>query len=340
MMKKILCAMSGGVDSAAAALLLQREGHDVTGVTMLLSGNETDAADARATCERLGIGHITLDLRAEFVELVERPFCEAYLAGETPNPCVICNKRIKLGRLLEYADENGYDAVATGHYVRRTELEGPTLLRRAADEKKDQSYMLWQLSEKQLSRTVFPLAELTKDEIRALVAKSGLPKSDRPDSQDICFVPDGDYVSFIEKLTGHIPTPGDFVDREGNVLGRHQGNIRYTVGQRKGLGMGFGEPMYVLSRDPIANTVTLGKNDDLFCREITVRGINLSHIASFPARYDVKIRYAHKPCPATVESLDSDRLKITFDEPQRAPAKGQSAVLYLDDLLAGGGFIE
>ncbi len=332
--------MSGGVDSTAAALLLTRDGYDVTGVTLLLSGNETDAADAAATCRSLGIGHITLDLRDEFTELVERPFCEAYLAGETPNPCVICNKRVKLGRLLDHATENGYDAVATGHYVRRVERNGRTLLRRAADEKKDQSYMLWQLSEEQLNRTVFPLAELTKDEIRTLVADAGLPKFDRPDSQDICFVPDGDYVSFIRGLTGHEPTPGDFVDREGNVLGRHQGNIRYTVGQRKGLGMGFGEPMYVLARDPIANTVMLGRNDDLYSREITVRDINISHIASFPARYDVKIRYAHKPCPATVESLGSDRLKITFDEPQRAPAPGQSAVFYLGDLLAGGGFIE
>ncbi len=339
-MKKILCAMSGGVDSAAAALLLSRDGYDVTGVTLLLSGNETDAADAAETCRALGIQHITLDLKKEFVELVERPFCEAYLAGQTPNPCVICNKQIKLGLLLDYALENGYDAVATGHYVRLAEKDGHVILHRAADEKKDQSYMLWQLSEDRLSRAVFPLAELAKDEIRKLVSDAGLPKFDRPDSQDICFVPDGDYVSFIKKLTGHEPTAGDFIDRDGKVIGKHQGNIRYTVGQRKGLGVGFGEPVYVLSRDPAANTVTLGKNDDLFRREIVIHEINLSHIASFPARYDVKIRYAHKPCPATVERLGSDRLKITFDEPQRAPASGQSAVLYLGDLLAGGGYIE
>ncbi len=332
--------MSGGVDSAAAALLLKREGYDVTGVTMLLSGNETDAEDARATCDRIGIEHITLDLKSEFVELVERPFCEAYLAGQTPNPCVICNKRIKLGRLLNYAEENGYDAVATGHYVRLAEIDGHTVLRRAADEKKDQSYMLWQLSEEQLSRAVFPLAELTKDEIRAIAADAALPRSDRPDSQDICFVPDGDYVSFIKALTGHTPAPGDFLDRDGKVIGRHQGNIRYTVGQRKGLGMGFGEPMYVISRDPDSNTVTLGRNDELFRSELIILDIRLSAVASFPAKYDVKIRYAHKPCPALVERIDETHLKLTFDEPQRAPAPGQSAVFYLGDLLAGGGIIE
>ncbi len=332
--------MSGGVDSAAAALLLQKNGHDVTGVTLLLSGNEADAADAAATCEKLGIGHITLDLKNEFTEQVERPFCESYLAGKTPNPCVICNKRIKLGRLLEYAAENGYDAVATGHYARLDKTDGRVILRRAADEKKDQSYMLWQLSESQLARSVFPLAELTKDEIRALVSDCGLPSPDRPDSQDICFIPDGDYASFIEKMTGHVPTPGDFLDREGKVIGRHRGNIRYTVGQRKGLGVGFGEPMYVLSRDPISNTVTLGRNDELFRKEIVICEINLSGIASFPGRYDVKIRYAHRPCPALIERMDEAHLRITFDEPQRAPAPGQSAVFYLGDILAGGGMIE
>ncbi len=332
--------MSGGVDSAAAALLLSRKGYEVTGVTLLLSGNEKDAADAAASCEILGIKHLTLDLRDEFVELVERPFCEAYLAGQTPNPCVICNKRIKLGKLLDYADQNGYDAIATGHYVRRETIDGHTVLRRAADEKKDQSYMLWQLSEEQLSRAVFPLAELTKDEIRDLTRAASLPVFDRHDSQDICFVPDGDYVSFIKKLTGYETSVGDFIDRNGKVIGKHQGNVRYTVGQRKGLGVGFGEPMYVLSRDPKANTVTLGRDSELYRQEIVIRDINVFSITKLPARCDVKIRYAHKPCPALVERIDETHLKITFDEPQRAPARGQSAVLYLGDLLAGGGFIE
>lgn len=339
-MKKILCAMSGGVDSAAAALLLKRDGYDVTGVTMLLSGNEKDAEDAASTCRAIGIEHITLDLRKEFEELVERPFCESYLKGETPNPCIICNKRIKLGKLLDYALEKGYDAIATGHYARLDVIDGHTVLKRATDVKKDQSYMLWQLSEDQLAHAVFPLAELTKEEIRAITANAELPSFDRRDSQDICFVPDGDYVSFIKKLVGHEPLPGDFVDGDGKVLGKHSGNIRYTVGQRKGLGISLGEPAYVLSRDPMANTVTLGRDAELYMSEITLCDINLSPILSLPCRAEVKIRYAHTAAPATVEQLDGDRLKVTFDEPQRAPAAGQSAVIYRDDLLVGGGFIQ
>ena len=332
--------MSGGVDSAAAALLLKRDGYDVTGVTMLLSGNEKDAEDAASTCRAIGIEHITLDLRREFVELVERPFCEAYLKGETPNPCIICNKRIKLGKLLDYALEGGYDAVATGHYARLDVIDGHTVLKRAADAKKDQSYMLWQLSEDQLSRVVFPLADLTKDEIRTLTADTELPGFDRRESQDICFVPDGDYVSFIKEMTGHEPTAGDFVDSFGKLLGKHSGNVRYTVGQRKGLGISLGEPAYVLRRDPIANTVTLGRDAELYRSEITLRDVNLSPILSLPCRAEVKIRYAHPAAPAAVESLEDGRLKIVFDQPQRAPASGQSAVIYRDDLLVGGGFIQ
>ena len=332
--------MSGGVDSAAAALLLKRDGYDVTGVTMLLSGNEKDAEDAASTCRAIGIEHITLDLRREFVELVERPFCEAYLKGETPNPCIICNKRIKLGKLLDYALENGYDAVATGHYARLDVIDGHTVLKRAADAKKDQSYMLWQLSEDQLSRVVFPLADLTKEEIRAITAEAELPSFDRRESQDICFVPDGDYVSFIKALTGHEPATGDFIDSFGRVLGKHSGNVRYTVGQRKGLGISLGEPAYVLRRDPIANTVTLGRDAELYMSEITLRDVNLSPILSLPCRAEVKIRYAHTAAPAAIESLEDGRLKVVFDQPQRAPASGQSAVIYRDDLLVGGGFIQ
>ena len=332
--------MSGGVDSAAAALLLKRDGYDVTGVTMLLSGNEKDAEDAASTCRAIGIEHITLDLRREFVELVERPFCEAYLKGETPNPCIICNKRIKLGKLLDYALEGGYDAVATGHYTRLDTLDGHTVLKRAADAKKDQSYMLWQLSEDQLSRVVFPLADLTKDEIRTLTADTELPGFDRRESQDICFVPNGDYVSFIKELTGHEPLPGDFVDSFGKLIGKHSGNVRYTIGQRKGLGISLGEPAYVLRRDPIANTVTLGRDAELYRSEITLRDVNLSPILSLPCRAEVKIRYAHTAAPAAIESLEDGRLKVVFDQPQRAPASGQSAVIYRDDLLVGGGFIQ
>lgn len=332
--------MSGGVDSAAAALLLKNKGYDVVGVTMLLSGNERDAADAEKVCRTIGIPHITLDLKKKFTELVEIPFCDSYLNGETPNPCVICNKRIKFGALSEYAAKNGFDRMATGHYASKGVLNGHTVIRRASDEKKDQSYMLWQLSEEQISRTEFPLAELTKTQVRQLTEKYSLPNSDKSDSQDICFVPDGDYVSFIKNMTGYIPQCGNYTDISGNIIGKHCGHICYTVGQRKGLGVAFGEPRYVQSKDAASNTVVLGTDDELYTNELTIHGINLMPSIKLPNKFDVKIRYAHKAQPAIAEDIDNGRLRISFETPQRAPAKGQSAVMYLGDLLVGGGFIE
>lgn len=339
-MNRILCAMSGGVDSAAAALLLKEKGYDVTGVTMRLSDNESDITDAKNVCDIIGINHIALDFRDEFVKLVERPFCESYLKGETPNPCIICNKTVKFGLLLDYANSNGFDMIATGHYVGKTTVDGHTVITRAADETKDQSYMLWQLSEEQIARTEFPLAELHKDRIRQMTKDHNFPNSDKHDSQDICFIPDGDYVSFIGKLTGYVPNVGDYLDVSGKVIGHHKGQLHYTVGQRKGLGIGFGEHRYVLSKNAENNTVTLGTDEQLYSKELTVKSINLSAVAVLPAVYNVKIRYAHKAQPAYVERIGDDRMKITFNEPQRAPAKGQSAVLYKDGILVGGGFIE
>lgn len=341
MSEKVLCAMSGGVDSSAAALFLLEKGYDVTGLTLkLASEGDRDIADAADVCKRIGIPHIALDMRDEFRRLVEIPFCEAYISGETPNPCVICNKYIKFGLLLDYADEHGFDRIATGHYASTAEYNGHTLISRADDKKKDQSYVLWQLPESTVKRVIFPLASLTKPKVREVSAGHGFRNADRTDSQDICFVPDGDYVAFIEKLTGYRCEPGSFTDKDGKVLGTHRGNIHYTVGQRKGLGISLGEPAYVLCRNAEDNSVTLCRDEDLFRREITLHDSRVSEAFPLPGRSEVKIRYAHKASPATVTDLGGGRLHIEFDEPQRAPAKGQSAVLYSGDLLCGGGFIE
>ena len=332
--------MSGGVDSATAALLLKKDGYDVTGATMLLSGNENDAKDAAEICKTIDIPHLTLDFKKEFDEYVKNDFCREYLAGNTPNPCIICNKFIKFGAFLDYALNNGFDGIATGHYVRKAELDGHIFIRRAADDKKDQSYMLWQLSEDQISHSVFPLGELTKPEIREIAAAHGFFNSDRKDSQDICFVPDGKYAEFVKENTDWSPRSGDFLDAAGNVIGRHKDQLYYTIGQRKGLGMGFGEPMYVLKKDAESNSVTLGRNEELFKEEIALIGTNISSALSIGEKYDVKIRYAHKAATATVTEIGDNSAKIVFDEPQRAPAAGQSAVIYQNDLLIGGGFIE
>ena len=339
-MKKILCAMSGGVDSAVAALKLKNDGYETVGATMLLSGNATDAEDAANICLKIGIEHITLDFRKEFDDIIKREFCLSYINGETPNPCVTCNKKIKFGLFLDYALNNGFDGIATGHYVRKADLCGHTLVRTAADKKKDQSYMLWQLSEEQIERSIFPLGDMTKPEIREIAANNGFINADRKDSQDICFIPDGDYASFIVENTQDIKIEdGDYLDKNGNVIGRHKGCIHYTVGQRKGLGVAFGEPMYVLSKDAKSNTVTLGLNEELFTKDVTLHSANVSQLLSFGEKSYVKIRYAHSPSPATVYKADDGQLKIVFDEPQRAPASGQSAVIYKDELLYGGGII-
>ena len=332
--------MSGGVDSSAAALILKEQGYDVTGATMLLSGNENDARDSADVCRVIGIPHVVLDMRERFVDEVERPFCDSYIAGETPNPCIICNKRIKFGAFLDYATENGFDLIATGHYVKKDILDGVPVIRCASDKRKDQSYMLWQLSSQQIERSVFPLAELTKDEIRAICSDAGLSVASRKDSQDICFVPDGDYASFITKLTNYTSVEGNYIDENGKVLGKHKGNIHYTVGQRKGLGIALGEPAYVLAKNVADNTVTLGKNESLFKKILTAHSANITANTHLPGRFDVKIRYAHTASSATVRDLGNGRLEIEFDEPQRAPACGQAAVIYLGDGLVGGAFIE
>ncbi len=344
-MNKAMIAMSGGVDSSVAALLTLQQGMEAVGATMrLLDGcGENDIHDAESVCRRLGIEHRVFDMRGEFDREVMRRFADAYLGGETPNPCIICNRFIKFGSLLDRATESEFDHIVTGHYasVRYDAGSGRWHLVKAADHAKDQTYFLYMLSQEQLSRILFPVGELTKPEVRELAESNGFVTSRKHDSQDICFVPDGDYVGFLKGYRGLDFPAGDFLDLSGNVIGRHSGAVRYTIGQRKGLGMGFNKPMYVCRKDMAANTVTLGGNDDLFSRRVIVRNINMMAVSRIdgPVRAAAKIRYSQGEAPATLIQTGEDELTIEFDTPQRAVAPGQAAVCYDGDCVICGGRI-
>ena len=351
-----MIAMSGGVDSAVAALLMKQQGFAITGVTMRLycdgesiptaDGETTDITpdirDARAVAERLGIPHLVCRLERTFCDRVVDDFVRTYLEGGTPNPCIICNKTIKFGALLDFATQNGLEHAATGHYARVCEENGRYLVRRAKDENKDQSYMLWSLSQDVLSRVKLPLGELTKAEVREIAAAHGFESADRKDSQDICFLPDGNYTAFIRRYAGHVPAPGKFVDLAGNVLGDHPGMLHYTVGQRKGLGIALGRPMYVCGKNAQTGDVILCDDAQLYSTMLTAKSVNFIPFDTLtsPMRVEAKIRYAHKAAPATVYPTGKDTVRVEFDDPQRAIAKGQSVVFYDGELLVGGGIIE
>lgn len=342
-MRRILAAMSGGVDSAAACLLLKQQGYEVGGATMLLrDGGEVEAEDARRAAEQMGIGFHLFDLRREFQEKVIDEFTRVYQSGGTPNPCVVCNRTMKFGMFLEKALALGYDGIATGHYARMEEKNGRYVLRTARDRVKDQTYMLCGLSQWQLAHTLFPLGTVeSKAEIRALAEQAGLELSHKHDSQDICFVPDGDYAKFIEKYTGKKTPEGDFVDKDGNYIGRHKGIIHYTIGQRRGLGIPAASRLYVCEISPKTNTVVLGDNEDLFSSELEADNVNLISVDSLtePKRVTAKIRYRHKEQPATAWQTPDGILHVKFDEPQRAITKGQAVVMYDGDEVVGGGVI-
>ncbi len=339
----VLAAMSGGVDSAVATHLLQQSGATVIGGTLLLrDGGEDEIADARAVADRLGIAHRVFDHRDGFAAHVIAPFIAAYEGGETPNPCVLCNRAIKFGLLLDDALALGCDAVATGHYVRReVDANGRILLRRAVDQAKDQTYMLYSLSQEQLRRSRFPLGELTKADARAIAEAEGFCNARKRDSQDICFIPDGDYGAFLERAHGGAYPPGEFRTRDGVVLGQHRGLVHYTVGQRKGLGLALPAPLYVCEKNIRDNTVILTDNAALFTRTLTAHTVNFIPFdrLNAPLRCAAKVRYAGAPQPATVEQTGEDTVTVTFDEPQRAIAPGQSVVLYDGEYLLGGGTI-
>ena len=352
--KKALIAMSGGVDSSVAAALMLKKGFECMGCTMRLYENDMigedlfgtccslkDTQDARAVCEKLGIEYNIYHYEAEFTRNVIEPFVCSYERGETPNPCIRCNKYLKFDILYEKARALGYDNIVTGHYARIREKDGHFYLLKAADQKKDQSYVLYDLTEDQLAHTYFPLGDMTKDETREIAAEYGFVNKDKKDSQDICFVPDGDYASMIKRYRKKDYPKGDFVDLQGNVLGTHEGIINYTIGQRRGLGIPADRRLYVKRLDTVNNRVILADDEDLFDREVQVREFNwiTGEAPKEPFRCLTKIRYRHKEQPATVTVSDDGMAKIIFDEPQRAITPGQSAVLYDGEIVLGGGII-
>ncbi len=357
MNKKVLIAMSGGVDSSAAACLLAEGGYECIGATMILSSSaksestskqtgilpNPDVRDAEEIARTLGIPFYTFDFSDRFRESVIDGFVHSYLNGSTPNPCVVCNRTLKFGLLCDSASKLGCDHVATGHYARAAydKSTGRYLLKKALSDAKDQSYVLYSLTQKQLSHVFFPLGEKTKDDVRMFAGERGLPNARKQESQDICFIPDGDYAGFIEHYLGRSCPEGDFIDKNGTVLGRHKGIIHYTIGQRKGLGIAFGEPMYVIRINAADNTVMLGTNEDLFSSVLFASDLNLISCERIdgPMRVKAKVRYRHTEQWATAEQIGDDQIRVEFDEPQRAITPGQAVVLYDGDLVVGGATI-
>lgn len=351
--EKVMVAMSGGVDSSAAAAILSKD-YEVVGVTLRLFTNEDinldrsrtccsldDVEDARRVANKLGINFYVYNFGDRFKECVIDKFNNSYINGRTPNPCIDCNRFIKFDALLKRAELLEQDYIATGHYVRRryNNKTGKFELLKGIDPSKDQSYVLYGLTQYQLSKTLFPIGELTKPQTRELAEKIGLVNANKPDSQDICFVPDGDYAKFIEEYTGQKFPEGDFVDKDGNVLGRHSGIIRYTVGQRKGLGIALGAPAYVVSKDIENNRVVLGSNDDLFTDTAYADDVNwISGEAPIePIRISAKVRYNQKEQPAILYPMENGNIKVVFDAPQRAITYGQAIVCYDGEKVLGGG---
>ena len=343
-MAKILVAMSGGVDSSVCLKLLIDEGHELCGATFVTDDSEESlkgAADARDVAEKFAIPHHVINIAEEFKSAVKDYFVRTYEAGATPNPCVICNREIKFGLLLRYAEKLGYSEIATGHYAKLDKTGDRCRLIRAADAAKDQTYMLALVPEEALKKSHFPLGDYTKAEIRAMAAEMGISTADKKDSQDICFIPDGDYVKFLTEYRGHAPMRGKYVAEDGRVLGEHMGQECYTIGQRKGLGIALGRHVFVLDRNAENNTVTLGDADGLMKDTLTVDGVNLIGRSNIfdGEELDVKIRYAHRAARAKVFHREDGKLEVKFAEPQRAPSPGQFAVFYDGDEAVGGGVI-
>ena len=346
--KKVLIAMSGGVDSSVAAYLMMENGYDCVGGTMrmcdtaLLGCEPSDPAqDAKKVADRLGIPFHVFDAFPEFKKWVAEPFICSYEQGDTPNPCIQCNKHMKFGLLLEKALALGCDKIVTGHYARIVEKDGRFLLQKAVDESKDQTYFLACLSQEQLSHICLPLGSLTKPQVREIAEAQDFITARKKDSQDICFIPDGDYKVFMERYGKKCYPAGDYLDMDGKVIGRHQGAVGYTLGQRKGLGIALGAPAYVCQKDMENNTVTLGTNEDLFKKVLRANDWNFSAFDDLkePMRVMAKVRYRHTPQPATVYPEEDGYCRVEFDEPQRAITTGQAVVLYDGDLVVGGGTI-
>ncbi len=352
-MKRAMIAMSGGVDSSVAAYLITQQGYDTIGVTMNLhhgddaQGNSCcssrDIEDARCVAERLGIPYYVFNYTDNFKEQVISRFVDAYRNGRTPNPCIDCNRYIKFDRLLQKAKELGFDFVVTGHYAitEYDEKSGRYLLKKAVDDSKDQSYVLYSLTQEQLSHVLFPLGSMSKAQARKIAEEQDFINADKQDSQDICFVPDGDYARFIEDWCGDRFENGNFVDLDGNIIAQHKGIINYTIGQRKGLGIAAKAPYYVVSKNLETNEVILGSNDDLFSSTLTATDVNFISVESLtqPMRVKAKVRYKQKETDATITPLENGDVSVVFDEPQRAIAPGQAVVFYDGDIVVGGGTI-
>jgi tRNA-specific 2-thiouridylase len=344
---KVLTAMSGGVDSSVAALMLREAGHDCIGATMKLFDGDSrccslsDVNDAREVCFRLGMPHYVLNFKREFAERVMNRFVKVYQSGATPNPCIDCNRFIKFDSLLLRAQAIDYEMLATGHYARIEKSGSRYLLKKGLDGTKDQSYVLYAMTQNELSKTLFPLGGMTKEDVRESAADHGLINAKKKDSQDICFVPDGDYGAFIEKYTGTKMVPGDILDGAGNKIGVHMGFYRYTIGQRRGLGVAGGAPLYVIAKSARDNTVTLGPGSALYSMTLTASDINLVACDRIdkPLHIMIKTRYLQKEASAVITQVDADTIRVDFDEPQRAVTSGQAAVFYDGDVVIGGGTI-
>ena len=354
--KKVVVGMSGGVDSSVAAYLLKQQGYDVVGVTMQIWQDESHEEienkggccglsavdDARRVAAMLDIPYYVMNFKSEFKRDVIDYFVREYLAGRTPNPCIACNRYVKWESLLTRSIQIGADYIATGHYARICELpNGRYAIRNSVTAKKDQTYALYNLKQEQLKRTLMPIGDYTKEQVRKIAEDIGLMVAGKPDSMEICFVPDNDYASFIEKETGVTSVPGDFVDVDGNVIGKHKGVIHYTVGQRKGLGIALGKPAFVVAIRPEQNQVVIGEDRDVYTERLYANNLNFMSVGNItePVHVKAKIRYSHEGAYCTVRKIDSDTIECIFDQPVRAVTPGQAVVLYDGEYVLGGGTI-
>lgn len=347
--------MSGGVDSSVAAYLLKEQGYDVIGVTMQIWQEDKEyeereggccslsaVDDARRVAQKLDIPFYVLNFRDSFKRNVIDYFVDEYIQGRTPNPCIACNKYLKFDELLQKAKGIGADYVATGHYAKIEERVGRFQLIRSKDDRKDQTYALYNLTQEQLEHTLMPCGEFTKDKIREIAKEIGLDVHNKKDSEEICFIPDNNHGRYICEAAPNKVRPGNFVDKYGNVLGKHKGIVYYTIGQRKGLGLALGRPVFVTDINPVTNTVVVGPEEDIFKTDLVCKDINFISIDKLedPMEVEAKIRYSAKPAKATISPMENGRVKVSFEDKQRAITKGQSVVFYKDDLVVGGGIIE